>query len=186
MASFLCYSCTCNAFSAQLAMPWEYGSKSHGRHKTNRGRISGRIVPVSDDVLIILLGSENDDNALETNNEGDKIEASLSVNPIDGSSTVSPTDTEIDESINQSLWEKRGALFQMTRPTSIPGILMFHMLGIFLTMREMGQSYLYWKTLTRPVVWMTLLSVNFVSATSMVSSCQENVGCEYPCSYPSV
>jgi hypothetical protein len=120
-------------------------------------------------VLIILLGSENDENALENKIDGDKIESSNSFDPANGSSIVPPADPENNDSTNDSLWEKRGVLFQMTRPTSIPGILMFHMLGIFLTLRETGQSHLYWKTLTRPVVWMTLLSVNFVSATSMVS-----------------
>ena len=77
-----------------------------------------------------------------------------------------------------SIWSSRHDLFQMIRPNNIPGIILFHMLGVYLvlvhatrTAAMVGNVVVpnYWTILLKePVIWLTLISTNLVSATSMV------------------
>ena len=84
-----------------------------------------------------------------------------------------------------TIWSSRRELFKMIRPNNIPGIILFHMLGVYLvlvhatttaaTVAVGGSNGLvgvvpsYWTILLKePVIWLTLISTNLVSATSMV------------------
>jgi hypothetical protein len=99
--------------------------------------------------------------------DGSIRESSDSMHPPETASRMAPIENRVTQS---SLWNKRGILFQMTRPSTIPGILLFQLLGIFLTLRDAGQSHLFGSfLLSHPIVWITLVSVYSVSATSMVS-----------------
>jgi 4-hydroxybenzoate polyprenyltransferase len=74
-----------------------------------------------------------------------------------------------------TVWKMRGALFQMTRPSNIPGIVLFHLLGVHLaltsattTMSTVSNS-IYWSiVLKEPLVWLSLVAITLVSASSMV------------------
>ena len=60
-------------------------------------------------------------------------------------------------------------LFKMTRPSSIPGVVLFHMIGIYLALEKTGQTSQYWNVLLQqPTMWLTLASLVLVSSTSMV------------------
>lgn len=75
----------------------------------------------------------------------------------------------ISHTSSTTVWKSRGSLFQMTRPANIPGVILFHMLGVYLVLEATGQSANYWSILLKePVVWLTLLATNIVSATSML------------------
>jgi 4-hydroxybenzoate polyprenyltransferase len=69
-----------------------------------------------------------------------------------------------------TIWSSRKELFHMTRPNNIPGIILFHMLGVYLVMVQVASNtHTYWSLLLKePVIWLTLLSTNLVSASSMV------------------
>jgi 4-hydroxybenzoate polyprenyltransferase len=77
-----------------------------------------------------------------------------------------------------TIWSCRHDLFQMIRPNNIPGIILFHMLGVYLvlvhaltTAGTISNIVVpnYWTILLKePVIWLTLISTNLVSATSMV------------------
>lgn len=80
-----------------------------------------------------------------------------------------------------SMWQSRRALFQMTRPNNIPGVILFHMLGVYLALGGaaletsahaiVGASPAssYWSILLRsPALWVSLFSITLVSASSMV------------------
>jgi 4-hydroxybenzoate polyprenyltransferase len=90
--------------------------------------------------------------------------------PFDG--TLSPPAANAPH--HPTVWKDRAALFEMTRPSSIPGIVLFHMLGVFLVLRgttATGSSTAvhFWSLLLKqPTLWLTLLATNLVSATSMV------------------
>lgn len=103
----------------------------------------------------------------------------------DGSEIRSISTTQISQNLGASVrdedpistvgseatvWKDRAALFKMTRPNSIPGTILFHMLGVALVVRGATASCNnYWSILLRePTLWLTLLSTNLISATSMV------------------
>jgi 4-hydroxybenzoate polyprenyltransferase len=69
-----------------------------------------------------------------------------------------------------TIWSSRKELFRMTRPNNIPGVILFHMLGVYLVLVQVASdTHTYWSLLLKePVLWLTLLSTNLVSASSMV------------------
>jgi hypothetical protein len=69
------------------------------------------------------------------------------------------------ENHNTSLWSKRRELVGMTRPSSIIGISLFHMVGTYLALN----SDTYWNILLkRPSLWIVFLCEILVSSTSMI------------------
>lgn len=56
-------------------------------------------------------------------------------------------------------------LIAMTRPSNIPGVTLFHMLGTYLAV---GPSGSYWKILFSPSMLVTLMALQLTSATSML------------------
>lgn len=68
-----------------------------------------------------------------------------------------------------TMWKSKTGLFRMIRPSSIPGICLFHMAGVYLALNHARMPEVYWSILTKePMLWLTLLSINLVSASSMV------------------
>lgn len=57
-------------------------------------------------------------------------------------------------------------LFAMTRPSNIPAVVLFHMLGIYLALQNSGVSY--WKVLLSPSMMITMMALLLTSATSML------------------
>jgi 4-hydroxybenzoate polyprenyltransferase len=69
-----------------------------------------------------------------------------------------------------TIWSSRKELFRMTRPNNIPGVILFHMLGVYSVVSQVApDTHTYWSILLKePVIWLTLISTNLVSASSMV------------------
>jgi 4-hydroxybenzoate polyprenyltransferase len=69
-----------------------------------------------------------------------------------------------------AVWQSRAVLFKMIRPSSIPGIVLFHFLGIHLATTTSSSSITNaWRAVvSHPASWLTLLIINLVSASSMI------------------
>lgn len=62
-----------------------------------------------------------------------------------------------------------GTLTKLTRPENFPGIVLFHMTGIYLALQHLSQTDQFWKILlTEPTMWLTLTALILTSSTSMV------------------
>ena len=115
------------------------------------------------------LGDRNDGNAFD--DQGNIVSHTVT-SPASSLNLEDPFDkskkrTTSSEDDGATVWKDRSALFTMTRPSSIPGTILFHMLGVALVVR--GSSSNYWSVLWKnPTLWLTLLATNLVSATSMV------------------
>jgi len=88
---------------------------------------------------------------------------------------VGQASTTTTRNNNPAAWKTDCAtLFRMTRPSHIPGTVLFHLLGVFLVLRRgltmlPGTTTNYWAFLLgEPALWLTLLSTNLVCASSMV------------------
>jgi len=57
-------------------------------------------------------------------------------------------------------------LFAMTRPSNLPGVVLFHLLGTYLTTKATGGAL--WRLLATPSMLVTLLALLLTSATSML------------------
>lgn len=90
--------------------------------------------------------------------------------PLELDSTLAPPIiTSPQQSHHDTIWAERGPLFRMTRPSSIPGVVLFHMIGTYLALEYLGQTNRYWSVLLKqPCMWLTLLCENLVSSTSMI------------------
>jgi 4-hydroxybenzoate polyprenyltransferase len=81
-------------------------------------------------------------------------------------------DVVLLESGKPTVWRSRSILFKMIRPTSIPGIVLFHFLGIHLVTRMTTTTTTttasFRTVASHPSSWLTLLMINLVSASSMI------------------
>ncbi len=59
-------------------------------------------------------------------------------------------------------------LFAMTRPSNLPGVILFHMLGTYLAIHNTGATSSYWRILLSPSMMMTLMALLLTSSTSML------------------
>ena len=63
-------------------------------------------------------------------------------------------------------------LYGLTRPKNFPGVVLFHMTGVYLAMQSFYSStgdYQYWTFLIQqPMLWLTLICLLLVDSTSMV------------------
>lgn len=67
-----------------------------------------------------------------------------------------------------TIMDHRQTFWKLTRPSSLPGIVMFHMLGVYLALGD-SPSNNYWAFLLyQPGLWLTLLAIIHVSSTSML------------------
>ena len=74
-----------------------------------------------------------------------------------------------DSDYSDTVWSQRGPLFHMTRPSSILGVVLFHMVGIYLALSSMNLTNQYWTILFKcPELWLTLACEVLISSTSMV------------------
>jgi len=82
---------------------------------------------------------------------------------------LTPTHTSTLPNNTETVWSKCRLLFQMTRPSSIPGVVLFHMVGTYLALSYMGNTSNYWTLLLKsPNMWLTFLCELLVSSTSMI------------------
>jgi len=88
----------------------------------------------------------------------------------DTPSPHTPTPTHATSSrTTDTVWSKRQLLFRMTRPTSIPGVVLFHMVGTYLALQTIGYTHNYWNVLLKsPKLWLTFVCELLVSSTSMI------------------
>lgn len=187
----------CHGFGATLARPWEieanrgFTSSSSRSRASARRRHPNRCFQDADVLLLVLRASSLSDstepvlnNCIDgghigfearieaTTEEASAPESSLRPNHV-LTKKQNPSDGYLEHlstrQVEATVWKSRGALFQMTRPNNIPGVVLFHMLGIYLVSTAMGLSDKFWSILLKePAMWLTLLSTNLVSATSMV------------------
>ena len=59
-------------------------------------------------------------------------------------------------------------LIQMTRPSNLPGVVLFHFLGIYLALKSTNTSALFARIVTVPAMMITLLALLLTSSTSML------------------
>lgn len=59
-------------------------------------------------------------------------------------------------------------IWQMTRPSNIPSIIILHVFGIHKVLACLQKSHLFRKTITHPSIVLTLLIIIIISATSML------------------
>jgi 4-hydroxybenzoate polyprenyltransferase len=59
-------------------------------------------------------------------------------------------------------------LWKMTRPENFPGIVLFHLVGVFLAARNLAETSHYRRLILHPGLIMTLLSLVLTSSASMV------------------
>lgn len=190
VTTFIGHDATVDAFGARLQRPWEDSRHYHmtgvpsiiQRRHTCRLSLPESYPIVEKNALLplVILSASTQNNisgsiipkSYDNDNLHNKDEY-----PLDG--TLSPPMShprnlfDDDEQVTPpppTVWKDRATLFAMTRPTSIPGIVLFHLLGVFLVLRGTGANHInYWSFLLRqPTLWLTLLSTNLVSATSMV------------------
>lgn len=95
----------------------------------------------------------------------------------DGEHPVSPSFIDIALQVEsnheygslRTMWKSRRGLFRMIRPSSVPGICLFHMTGVFLSLKQARMPEVFWSVLLRePMLWVALICTNLVSASSMV------------------
>ena len=99
------------------------------------------------------------------------------------SATTDENDTNHDKSLGSftqdnnddslsSLWSKRRELVGMTRPSSIVGIVLFHMVGTYLALSRSTAGFSrndYWNILLKqPSMWIVFICEVLVSSTSMI------------------
>lgn len=59
-------------------------------------------------------------------------------------------------------------LWAMTRPSNLPGVILFHMLGTYLAVRNTAVQSSYWSILFSPSMMITLMALLLTSSTSML------------------
>jgi len=136
---------------------------------------------VDGSVVVLQSAAESNDITYEddrkhsttSHQEGSEIRSITTTPPFPQNSGASVADVDPSMSTVESevptVWKDRAVLFRMTRPSSIPGTILFHMLGVALVVRGASFPTNYWSILLRePTLWLTLLTTNLVSATSMV------------------
>jgi 4-hydroxybenzoate polyprenyltransferase len=117
--------------------------------------------------MLNLASDEPDWRGIGPGNTADLQNPAITVIAMDSSTSI------VVPEILPTIWSSRHELFRMIRPNNIPGIILFHMLGVYLVMvhhhATAGTPRTYWSLLLKePVIWLTLLSTNLVSASSMV------------------
>ena len=186
------------AFSARESRPpWEANNGPAPAKKSERGRFykakqlasrarvlarpsTTQLTAASDD------NSNNNDNESNNNdgssNEGDGEFSPLSPSRLflDSATERFVKQTEKEELtkyvVNGAAYEPAptvlsslGPLFQLTRPSNFPGVILLHMLGGYLSLSATGQGHLFTKTLLQqPSMWIVLAALLLTSSTSMV------------------
>lgn len=97
---------------------------------------------------------------LETN-------SSLSKDPITKLSTPPTTERSMEKL--QTIWIQLGPLTRLTRPQNFPGIFLFHLIGIYISLKSVNRMDMFVNILLgQPAIWLVLSSIVLVSCTSMV------------------
>lgn len=92
----------------------------------------------------------------------------------DSSIKIDSEMSQLDPSFDhqESILDNIGPLLELTRPKNFPGVVLFHMTGIYLALSSSslaGTSINYWMLLCKsPGLWGTLFALLLVDSTSMV------------------
>jgi 4-hydroxybenzoate polyprenyltransferase len=99
--------------------------------------------------------------------------ATPSTTPLRSSGTI--------DSASGSIRHNLGPLLQLTRPANFPGVVIFHMTGVYLALKSLSPTFgsmattsatlptYYWTILLkRPAMWLTLVAILLVDSSSMV------------------
>lgn len=188
------------AFSARIVRPWESPATGKRNSATLRFYVttdfdkgkkgseeSSKSSEAADtksseesDKTSSLLADENDENEeeLEEDQEDQVKEPEIpglssqasGVAVMDGTTSAAPptTPTTTTPTVKSCLPD----LIAMTRPSNLPGVVLFHMLGIHLTtttaITTTAASSSFWKLLTNPSMMITLVALLLTSSTSML------------------
>lgn len=190
-----------HAFSAKLSRPWELiqdrlvtttPSKSRRFYRIRDLASRARILPTSNPrpaaaTTSTSVASQADDSDGPSKDDGDSEKssaesASLSSSEIflaatkDGLDAHQNVDTksQVNGAAYESapgMWACRKNLFQLTRPSNFPGVVLLHLLGSYLSLSHSGQGHLFKKILFQtPTMWVVLAALLLTSSTSMVVS----------------
>jgi 4-hydroxybenzoate polyprenyltransferase len=70
---------------------------------------------------------------------------------------------------SDTVWQQLGPLTRLTRPHNFPGIFLFHLIGIYITLQSTHRLDVFSTfLLASPAMWLVFASVLLVSSTSMV------------------
>ena len=170
------------AFNAQLTRPWRF-KRGHLRIRARKRKVqtyskhkSTIVPPVSSaqrtcslsEASLLSLSSSNTDDA-EKNETQEKEDHRRMTPPL---LEMHPSKSSVDQAgttAQPTVLNQLGPLTRLTRPHNFPGIFLFHLIGVYITLQSMGRLDLFLNTLlARPTMWLVLASVFLVSSTSMV------------------
>ena len=80
--------------------------------------------------------------------------------PVNGATALVPTTPTVKSCLP--------SLIQMTRPWNLPGVVLFHWIGVYLAVQSTPHAGLLWKILRQPTMMITLLALCLTSSTSML------------------
>lgn len=173
------------AFSAQLSRPWEARSTLSTSLVRRRKRWNDSVLhqstssaqdnkddPSTDDASTSETDHVTDDAMLLQTKGDDLTEGAIAAQshpsthnavPISSSSTSATIQEE------STVWSSLPLLFQMTRPSNFPGVVLLHILGVYLALQSplVGNEGL-WPTLARPSMLIVLMCLLLTSSASMV------------------
>lgn len=187
------------AFSARESRPpWEASKGPAPAKKSERGRFykakqlasRARVLARPSTTRLTAASDENNKDNASNSNDG----SSNGSNAGDGEfSPLSPSRLFLDSAterfvkqtekeelakyvVNGAAYEPAptvfsslGPLFQLTRPSNFPGVILLHLLGGYLSLSATGQGHLFAKTLLQqPSMWIVLTALLLTSSTSMV------------------
>lgn len=170
------------AFSAELSRPWENPSTtsisvSRRRRRLGEFALQSASVPTHDNLdsddttaegAALDTDDEEDTMLLQTGNDSTS-ETIISVSDSNSMhvSPAEPSRTPVEPTATVASSFK--LLFGMTRPSNFPGVVLLHILGVYLALqsRYVGDARLL-PTLARPSMMIVLCCLLLTSAASMV------------------
>jgi hypothetical protein len=184
-------SLECHAFTARLTRPWRF-KRGHLRIRTRQQPKSVSAIPaatleqhtspvrnsqVSDSSLH--LSSTDDIGQAERAEEEKRAEievfpavvlgANSTMMEATSSERLSATLLTETEPSTGTIRSQLGLLTGLTRPSNFPGIVVFHVLGIYLALSSVGRMDAFVHVLLgNPSMWLVFSSIVLVSSTSMV------------------
>ena len=181
-------------FSARQSRPWEpapdpaRSSESRRFYKSKQLASRARVTAAGPSSTTQMTAASDDNNNKNnnegsSNDEGDAAE-SAALSPsrlyLDSATEKFAKQTEKEEltkyvvngaaySPAPTVFSSLGPLFQLTRPSNFPGVILLHLLGGYLSLSHAGQGHLLTRVLLRePSMWVVLAALLLTSSTSMV------------------
>ena len=195
----LCFS-VASAFSAHLTRPWDI-RRQRMQQNRNRGSIVGdedysvlywsTAQRLRAHRLLLYFSRKNEilvrpavAAAMSSSSENDKDADSgsskhadkLSNNEKDSTTSINNatrnTSSQTALLHSDRIRDNLGPLLALTRPKNFPGVVLFHMTGVYLALRSrstaLSASYYWTILLKQPALWWTLVALLLVDSSSMV------------------